>query len=283
MTRAKEGLVLVREKGKKQTEQQWLDELQNKQGQSILSFSKDTITVTDDDGTSRDFVAPSRLLMVAEDQPAAVLMDDQPCYLPATVDTQPAYPPATQSPSSAGWGSLDETAVTTKVIATLGDRLPIQGKPDMADFGNALHGFLGADCATNSHDKRQAMATNLLARWQVPGVISTTHMQLASDRLNEFIARDYPTARVMREWPMTMILENHQRVQGWLDLLLELADGYIIIDHKSYPGQDDEEHAKKYAPQLATYKKAVELATAKPVLKTLIHLPISAKMVEVCW
>jgi len=67
-------------------------------------------------------------------------------------------------------------------------------------------------------------------------------------------------------------------MQGWIDFLLELNEGYVIIDHKSYPGTDIEEHLRQYAPQLAAYKEAVEKATGKPVLELLIHLPLTGHL-----
>jgi ATP-dependent helicase/nuclease subunit A len=66
-------------------------------------------------------------------------------------------------------------------------------------------------------------------------------------------------------------------MQGWIDMLLELPDGYVIIDHKSYPGSDSEEHAKQYAPQLAVYRSAIEKTTGK-VIATLIHMPVIGKV-----
>ena len=62
---------------------------------------------------------------------------------------------------------------------------------------------------------------------------------------------------------------------------MELPDGYVIIDHKSYPGQDSEERATKYAPQLRAYKEAVEKATGKPVIDTLLHLPVSGLILRI--
>jgi len=96
----------------------------------------------------------------------------------------------------------------------------------------------------------------------------------ASNRLHRFIKDHYPTARVLREWPITLRNAQNQLMHGWIDLLLELPDGYVIVDHKSYPGTDGQEHAKQYAPQLAIYKKAVEMATGKPVLEQLIHMQV---------
>jgi len=82
---------------------------------------------------------------------------------------------------------------------------------------------------------------------------------------------------------MTLMLDNNQRMQGWIDMLLELPDGYVVIDHKSYPGPNAVEHAKEYMPQLAIYKKAVEQATGKPVYETLVHMPIQGSVIKVNW
>jgi len=76
---------------------------------------------------------------------------------------------------------------------------------------------------------------------------------------------------------------GEQIAHGWIDMLLELPEGYVVIDHKSYPGGNAAEHAKQYAPQLAVYKKAVEQATGKPVLKTLIHMPLVGEVLDVNW
>ena len=63
-------------------------------------------------------------------------------------------------------------------------------------------------------------------------------------------------------------------MQGWVDIILELPEGYVVIDHKSYSGKNPQEYVKKYAPQLTLYKDAIEKATGKKVIKTLLHLPL---------
>ena len=63
-------------------------------------------------------------------------------------------------------------------------------------------------------------------------------------------------------------------------MLLETPEGYVVIDHKSYPRADAQEHAKEYAPQLAAYKEAVEKATGKSVLATLVHMPVVGLVFE---
>ena len=70
-------------------------------------------------------------------------------------------------------------------------------------------------------------------------------------------------------------------MQGWVDMLLETPTGYVDIDHKSYVGADAREYVKKYAAQLAIYRQAVEKATGKDVVATLLHMPMLGKIFDV--
>ena len=56
----------------------------------------------------------------------------------------------------------------------------------------------------------------------------------------------------------------------------------MIIDHKSFPGSKEkrEEKALSHAPQLAIYREAVEKATKKSVIATIIHMPVVGEMME---
>jgi len=282
MTRARDGLALIREKAKKSASNHWLDELTDAEGHAVMHFEDDDTVLmspSDPDSEAQSFSVTSRILS-NPDTIETIPIDDITPYAPVLAGEECTYPAATQSPSGVGWGELNEADVTATLVAELGGRLSIQGAPDMADFGNAMHGFIGADLS-DDEAARQAMAKRMLTQWEVAGTMDPSDMLLASDRLKQFIGEHYPAARILREWPMTMVLPNHQRMQGWIDMLLELPDGYVIIDHKSYPGEGAVEHAKEYAPQLNTYKQAVEQATGKPVLAKLIHMPIQGAVVQV--
>jgi hypothetical protein len=65
-------------------------------------------------------------------------------------------------------------------------------------------------------------------------------------------------------------------------MLLETADGYIIVDHKSFPGRQDQwpERALAYAPQLFTYARAIRMTGAN-VLAMLVHFTVGGGVVEV--
>jgi len=284
MARARDGLVLIREKAKRNVSNNWLDALTGADGHAVMHFEDDEtvfMSPSTSDSEAQSFSVTSRILSNPETI-ETTSMHDISYYAPVLAVDDRVYPTASQSPSGVGWEEIRETDVQTTLLSTLGDRLPMHGAPDMADFGNAMHGFFGAD-VTDDKSTRLDMANRMLTGWEVEGAIDPAHMLIASDRLKQFIGDHYPNVRVLREWPMAMELSNHQRMHGWIDMLLELPEGYIIIDHKSYPGSDAVDHAKEYAPQLNTYKQAVEQATGKSVLATLIHMPIQGAVVQVSW
>jgi len=280
MTRARHGLVLVQEKAKKESEHKWLDELTDKDKNPVLHFGDSKLNVIVDEEDVKVVTVTSRTLTATEDDEVKTIQDEN-CYLPLQYEVQ-SYPSATLAPSSTDWGEVSENDVSVTSVVKLGERLSMKGKPEMADFGNAIHGFLGADLGEDER-ARVSQAQSLLSSWKVEGSIAASDMLIASDRLKQYLANTYPSAKVKTEWPMSMVLENNQSMSGWLDMLVELDEGYIIIDHKSYPGGNAAEHAKDYAPQLAVYKKAVEQATGKPVLKTLIHMPLVGEVFDVCF
>lgn len=75
---------------------------------------------------------------------------------------------------------------------------------------------------------------------------------------------------------------DNRVMEGWIDLLLEGPEGYVLVDHKTYPGNDPEAHVReKYLGQMAAYRGAVLAATGMPVLRTLIHFPALGSVYEV--
>ena len=82
---------------------------------------------------------------------------------------------------------------------------------------------------------------------------------------------------------MTMVLDNGQRMNGWIDALIETEEGWIIIDHKSFPGRRSEwdQKALSYSGQLDAYRQAVERATDWPVISQWIHFSIGGALMEI--
>ncbi|MBK6741416.1 MAG: PD-(D/E)XK nuclease family protein [Haliea sp.] len=86
------------------------------------------------------------------------------------------------------------------------------------------------------------------------------------------------------EYPIHYTNDNGQIIAGWIDLLLETAEGFVLIDHKASPRarSDWEEIALGFSGQLAAYAEGVTRATGKPVVSRWIHFGVTGGLVEVC-
>lgn len=164
----------------------------------------------------------------------------------------------------------------------LGERLPLSGKVDMEIVGDAIHSFLAVDDCSWDNSRREGMARQILNNRKIEalGVLSLIQM---SDRLWDFIENQFGNdCSWRREWPVHLRVGN-QKARGWVDLLLKTKSGYVIIDHKSFPGNETERHKKvlDYGSQLAIYKEAIEKATGTSVLSTMIHMPMLGKILDI--
>lgn len=189
----------------------------------------------------------------------------------------PLHPPENVQPSAiAQTGRVGEPA-------GINSRLAITGQPDMACLGNALHGFLAADYPALSESQRKQIASGLLARWNVVSAVDVNAVLAAADALRAWVERNWPDARWHREWPLRMRMQTGSMLRGIADLVLETKAGYVVIDHKSFPGSRDKavEKAACYAGQVLAYAGAIRIATGKPVIGSFIHLPVAGLIVAV--
>lgn len=145
-------------------------------------------------------------------------------------------------------------------------------------LGNAFHNYI----ALNPRERRQEIAGRLLKNWQVDDALTPETLLEYTDRLYGWIAERYPGAEVRCEVPMTWRDEAGTLYQGVIDMLLELPEGYVMLDHKTHPsGCDEERYVASCAAQLRLYRNAVEAATGKPVRQMIVHLPGVGRCYEV--
>lgn len=189
----------------------------------------------------------------------------------------PGHPPAHVSPSDLeGCGQAQDPE-------SVGKRIPLAGTPDMGAVGNAVHGFLAADRGDMDVESRKKIATGLLTRWDVLSALQPDALLMMSDRLNEWIAQIWPGAKWHREWPVMLKRNDGTIVRGIADLVLELDDAYVLVDHKTFPGNQKQalERVAGYAGQLTAYAEAIGRATDRPVTHMFIHLPVSGLVIPV--
>lgn len=191
-------------------------------------------------------------------------------------------PPERLNPSSEPAGG---TARLVAVAPLAGRRELAARSEDMGRVGDAVHAFLAAD-GGGDREARRAVAARLLAAHAVPEAIDPGALLEASDALRSWLEVRHPGATWRREWPVRARLGGPapRLVVGEVDLLLELPHGFVLVDHKSFPGGERERDRKvtgEWAPQLGWYAAVLARALGKPLAAAYVHLPIRGEMAEV--
>jgi hypothetical protein len=150
--------------------------------------------------------------------------------------------------------------------------------------GDAVHRFLAGDDPSLPRELRRERAAALIAAYGAGEVLTPDLLVAENDALRAFVERRWPGARWRREVPISVEVGSPRtRIHGIIDLLLELPDRRVVIDHKSFPGDGEpawRRAAKEHLPQLSLYATALgALPTPLPV-ECWIHLPIGGAMVE---
>ncbi|NMD69345.1 UvrD-helicase domain-containing protein [Bacillus sp. DNRA2] len=214
--------------------------------------------------------------------------EEEPVYVGKSIEAVP-FVPARFNPSGIKNDQtvVDSSSEVSEVfddvsrIHRIGTRLPLTGNPEMALLGDMVHAFLAADDRTKPKQERLALAQAISDRHGIYA-LTTESMLEASDRLQQFIFEQYPDLISKHsEWPIH-IRKGLQKASGWIDLLLETPSGWVIIDHKSFPGKEADWLSKSmsYLPQLRIYAEALTVATGRPVCEAWIHMPVVGAMIH---
>ena len=266
-TRARDVLVLPFNHG---DEPSWLDLV----GRAALEPAAVPGLVQDEvlDG----HLVRSRLLLVA---PAPVTPQPQPSlhWFPPP---QPRTPKLVAGLTPSGiepW-----PAATLGATVQLGGRLPLVGKFDEERLGTALHAILAAELLHGGTLPRPDLVEQVLAANGVQHVVTATDALAMVARLRAGLVAQFQPTRLLVEVPFLYVNAAGQRISGIIDLLLETAAGWVIIDHKSFPGASAKwlEVALSYSGQLHCYREALVL-DGRPVCSAWIHFCTGGGLVEV--
>lgn len=199
----------------------------------------------------------------------AVFSDELPDY--SAIVHLPARLAPSDQPDSSGTATLlcEWTGVLEKPKCKAGEYNLL---------GNAFHNYI----AIHPKENQKALAARILENWGISGAISPMALATVADRLYNWIGNMWPDGKVSCEVPITLRNDEGQLLQGFIDMLIETPDGFVIIDHKTHPNPADAEtYAASCAPQLHIYAEAVAKATGKSVLQTIIHLPSLSRCYKV--
>ncbi len=265
MTRARDHLALATTGGALP----WLDELQDDAELPLVAITGAGATVAGVPFGTRpcpetsEPIEADRAVIVGYGRPSTVAV---------------AHSPLRLRPSDA---VLQNGDVVVAAIESLGSRIPFVGTPDLQMVGEAIHRFLASDDADADVEVRTAQGRALLGRWNVRQITPADLVTIA-DRLRAFVGSRFPGSAVIREWPVHAE-DGLQVLSGRLDLLVDLGDGYAIIDHKSFPGSVtmDDARLRAFAGQVSIYARAIQRVTGRTRFEYWVHQPIAAAMTRI--
>lgn len=170
----------------------------------------------------------------------------------------------------------EKAAAVIYRVATIGERLVERGGMKWNQVGDAVHAYLALPLAQMDVEARANAASSLVDRWGVGAYLEATHLTVAGEQWLDWINRAYPGAAVRTEVPFTWTNELGQSTSGWMDTLIETTDGdLIVVDHKTYPGEDPSDHLRKhYVGQMTVYSHAIENITGRKPSQVIMHLPL---------
>ena len=315
ITRGKDGLVLAfrrteNKSGDVSLKTQWMDTLADATGDPIIKWPLGEGKLTLQVGATP--ISVENRLFGPETTGLSSNSNRFIPLLPELPSKTVAYPPARISPSGQTGEPCGLDGATWRILHRFDHRLSVVGNPQMDQLGSAVHGYFGGDKESHTPEQKRGMAENLVKNWSMEGVLNPDELIQTGDQLLAFLQTKYPGGILHKEWPMTLRDERGQHMQGWMDLLVELPDGYVLLDHKNHNDKElaamnpdgnhhrnlDSDHhrnldgnpmdsdqaltesMKQYLPQMDAYIKAIQAATGKPVLETLLHLPIQGVILE---
>ena len=260
LTRARDGLILTM--NNEDTNGQWMDTLEA----DWMLPEAETLTLPSGE------VIPTQSIDLVPNETNTALPDYQPTWLTSdalAMDKRPAR----VSPSSIA------PLATARIgeIIELGERLEITGKYDPATLGSALHAVIATTILGQNATHR------VLRDHDMHNTISVAAADDSAKRLIDRLDERFTPLHYYTEFPLYYTTDDGQVVSGWIDLLVETPEGFVLIDHKASPRarSDWEEIALGYSGQLDAYSEGITRATGKLVASRRIHFAVTGGMVEV--
>lgn len=216
-----------------------------------------------------------------------------PCSLPAATSERWLASPkgSTITPSEPRFHQPSRLSASTGLAAFRIQELsgsphfPMGAKEDQySAIGDAVHAYFAAlpSLRALTSVQKEAVAERCLAAYSVTGLLTPAVIVSAGERFCGWVESQYPGARWLTETPVTVPRLAGGQWKGTLDLVLQLADGdLVIIDHKSAPLRREHCAAKaaSYSGQLSAYQEMIRSAD-QSIRSTWIHFPLAGVLAE---
>lgn len=282
-TRARDHLVLAIRLGKT-AKTDWLDELIARDGAPLLGLPVDAAHGADSVVTVGASTYACRVTRVDGSG-----YQEQAARSPRRFSAQrrPAQerPDFRLAPSQAAHDAMVIPSFRVQRVRRIGPALSVPRETNWEALGNAVHGFLAADVTAEDQPARVAIARRLIARLGLVGVLEQGWLLAIAGTLEAVVNSRWPGAQWGREVPISARIvtpDGMREIAGTIDLLLSVGGGVVLIDHKTYPAENDAAVArqtKAFLPQLSAYAAALE-ACDHHVLACCVHFPVAGAWVD---
>ena len=173
-------------------------------------------------------------------------------------------------------------AASVGTITEIGARVGLCGNA-MEDVGNGLHAVIAAELVNPLKGTKAAnRAAAILAGHGADDSIDADDAIAIAHRFARCLTKQLHAGKIEVEVPIVHALDDGRVVRGFVDVLAQTPQGWLVIDHKSSPQPPPKwpEEALKHSGQLATYESAVT-ATGRKVAGCLVHFAVTGGLVEV--
>ena len=167
-------------------------------------------------------------------------------------------------------------------VVELGDRIVVRGD-DMNLIGSALHAIIAAELVNPDRRDADMRAQAILRGYGADAWVDADAAVACARRFRAFIIERFEPTRVLAEVPAVARLPNRQLLRGWIDVLVETAEGWVVIDHKSSPRPKNEwrEQGLEHSGQIAAYRSIIAATGAVIAPAAWIHFPVGGGMVSI--
>jgi len=149
-------------------------------------------------------------------------------------------------------------------------------------FGKAVHDIVAFSLAQEDGACDDAAVTRILKNCGAEGITDAHRLAARVQEFREWLERAWPGALWHVEYPVQQLLSGNRVLKGQIDLLLELPEGFVIIDHKTLSASADWrlKKALDYSGQLEAYRNAVQEVDGRPVIGCFVHFLMSGTLVR---
>lgn len=168
-------------------------------------------------------------------------------------------------------------------VENVGQRIAVQHGTDITALGSALHCCIACAVADPSNTLTVGQVNEILTRWRLNGAVTP---EAALFQVNAFVTwwrAKWPDGAAQAELPIQVHRADGTVTRGQIDMLIRVASGCILIDHKADPRNVDDgaRLALDHGGQLEAYAEAVMTASGEDVLQRWLFLPVAARAVRI--